>query len=175
MAYTTPKTWAVGEVVTASNMNTNVRDNVAWLHGPPTCRAYNSANISINNDTLTALTFNSERWDTDDIHSVLSNTGRLTCKTAGVYTIYGTVRFATNDVGQRAVQVRLNGTTFIGGDTRVDATSAGGTRLTAFIEYKLAATDYVELVVYQNSGGALNVVAEGNYSPEFGMTRIAAG
>ena len=37
-------------------------------------------------------------------------------------------------------------------------------------EYSLAVNDYVELVVYQSSGGALDVNAAANYSPEFGMT-----
>jgi hypothetical protein len=31
MAYTTPKTWSVGDVLTASDMNTYVRDNAAFL------------------------------------------------------------------------------------------------------------------------------------------------
>ena len=35
--------------------------------------------------------------------------------------------------------------------------------------YELAVNDYVELVVYQSSGGALNVVSSGNHSPEFMM------
>lgn len=31
MAWTTPKTWSVGEVVTAANMNLHLRDNVGFL------------------------------------------------------------------------------------------------------------------------------------------------
>lgn len=33
MAYTTPRTWVVAEIVTASLMNTHVRDNIAYLKG----------------------------------------------------------------------------------------------------------------------------------------------
>jgi len=33
MAWTTPKTWNVGEVLTASNMNSQLRDNMNFLHG----------------------------------------------------------------------------------------------------------------------------------------------
>lgn len=33
MAWTTPKTWAVREKVTAALMNTHLRDNLAWLRG----------------------------------------------------------------------------------------------------------------------------------------------
>lgn len=33
MAWTAPKTWSVGELVTATNMNTHVRDNLTYLKG----------------------------------------------------------------------------------------------------------------------------------------------
>lgn len=32
MAWTTPKTWTVGEVMTAANVNTHVRDNLGYLY-----------------------------------------------------------------------------------------------------------------------------------------------
>lgn len=35
MAWTSPKTWSVGEVLTASDMNTYVRDNLNALKAPP--------------------------------------------------------------------------------------------------------------------------------------------
>jgi hypothetical protein len=33
--WTTPTTWNVGQLVNASDMNTNVRDNIEWLKTPP--------------------------------------------------------------------------------------------------------------------------------------------
>lgn len=36
MAYTTPKTWASGDILTAADMNTYVRDNIGALYGTPT-------------------------------------------------------------------------------------------------------------------------------------------
>jgi hypothetical protein len=38
--------------------------------------------------------------------------------------------------------------------------------------YSLAVNDYVECVVWQTSGGGLNILANGNYSPEFSMVRV---
>lgn len=35
MAWTTPKTWATDELVTASNLNTHLRDNLNALKSPP--------------------------------------------------------------------------------------------------------------------------------------------
>lgn len=39
-------------------------------------------------------------------------------------------------------------------------------------DYRLTAGDYVEVIVFQSSGGALNVEAATNYSPEFWMTKL---
>jgi hypothetical protein len=135
-------------------------------------RVYNDANISINNDTTTTLTYNSERFDDDTIHSTASNTGRLTCVHAGTYLITANVCFAANATGCRMVLFLLNGATEIARH-RVSAASAGATVLSLTTTYKLAATDYVQCRGYQNSGGALNVEYQANYSPTFGMVRIA--
>jgi hypothetical protein len=42
--------------------------------------------------------------------------------------------------------------------------------LMAVTEYNLATSDYVEVLVYQNSGGALNVVYATQYTPAFSMS-----
>jgi hypothetical protein len=36
MAWTTPKTWNTGDLVTATDLNTHLRDNLDALKGPPT-------------------------------------------------------------------------------------------------------------------------------------------
>lgn len=137
-------------------------------------RAYNDASISVANTTWVALTFNSERFDTDGIHSTATNTGRLTCRTKGIYAISGTFDFAANGTGQRRTHIRLNGSTYIAGDT-----CEGNASLSAILnpstQYSLGVGDYVELMAYQNSGGALNVSNSGaNYfSPEFMMAKVA--
>jgi len=135
----------------------------------PSARVYNNAVIAVANNSNVTLTFNKERWDTDTIHDTSTNTGRLTCKTAGIYHIYGSVQFEANATGNRYLIIRLNGSTVIAslGHTEV---AAAVEDMSISTEYSLAVNDYVELVVYQNSGGALKVNAAANYSPEFGMT-----
>lgn len=134
-------------------------------------RVYNSANISIANATATLLTYDTERYDTDTIHSTSVNTGRLTCFTAGKYAIFAVVQWAANVTGRRSLQIRINGTTTIVNDSRMAVTDAGaGTVQAVATVYELAVGDYVESIVVQASGGALNVLAVGNVSPEFGMS-----
>jgi len=176
MAWTTPTTRSTGDLITAANWNTDLVDNLIHLHDNlPACRVYNSANISIADVTETALTFDSERYDTDGIHSVVSNTGRLTCATAGVYHIFVNFQFA-NGGSFQYVKFRLNGATVIAAARQAPDASATVNNIAKAMQlhtqYKLAATDYVEVLVYHNSGAARNIDALGNWSPEFGMIKV---
>jgi hypothetical protein len=167
-----PHTWTVGEYPTSANMN-GIRDAINFFVNAPSCRAYNSAALTVANNTFTQLTFNSERHDNDGIHSTVSNTGRLTCVTAGNYVIDGGIEWAAvNTTGVRQVGIRLNGTTWL----KIQQIPALNTvqQMSVETSYKLAATDWVELVALQTSGGNLNVNASGNYSPEFAMTWTSA-
>jgi hypothetical protein len=136
-------------------------------------RVYNSSNISVAHAALTALTFDSERYDTDSIHSTVSNTSRLTCQTDGKYLISANIHFASSAAGtSRAIIIELNGSgTYIAFDSRRPV-SGDATRLSISTIYDLSAGNYVQLIPYQDSSGSLNVLASGNYSPEFMMQRI---
>ena len=135
-------------------------------------RVYNSANISIPNATTTVLTFNTERYDTNNLHSTSSNTSRITFQSAGKYELSAVVRFAANGTGTRYIQFRLNGTTFIASESSGAVTSGDAVDLSISTLYNFAANDYVEVAVYQNSGGALNVVSGANYSPEYSTQKV---
>jgi hypothetical protein len=139
------------------------------------CRVYNSGNLTITTATLTALTFNSERYDTDGIHDTGSNTGRLTCQTAGKYHIFGHIQWAVDATGVRIIAIRLGGTTYLAISSQMTiATNVLDSACYQSIDtvYDLAASNYVELVVGHTKGSNLDIAAAGNFSPEFGMERI---
>jgi hypothetical protein len=142
--------------------------------GPAQARVTNSANISLTNNTVTALTFDTERWDTGNFHSTSSNTSRFTAPTAGLYEIGGCVRFAANATGQRNIRIRLNGTSDLAFVNIPTSSATAVTILTVSTLYQLSATDYVELVALQNSGGALNAELSADYSPEFWIVRLGS-
>lgn len=139
---------------------------------PVGARVYNSVNLTIPNATWTPLTFDSERFDEPDgdIHSTVAETSKLVCRIAGTYVFFGGVRWSSSDVGVRLCWIYLNGTTPIGFQNR---RPAGVEWLTISSIYKLAVGNWVELQVYQDTGGNLNVDANVAYSPEFAMVRIA--
>lgn len=142
--------------------------NVAHNQG---AQVYNSTDLTCTTAVDKLLTFDSERYDNDGIHSTSSNTSRLTCQTAGVYLISLNIAFASNSSGRRQGYIQLNGATLIAVDDRT-AVNGAATRLNITKIYSLSAGDYLEAYAYQNSGGNLNVSASGNYSPEFSMQRI---
>lgn len=138
----------------------------------PQARVFNSANIAITTGTVTALTFDSERYDNGSLHSTSANTSRLTAPITGLYMIGGHVRFAANATGTRQVLIRLNGATFLEPDSKANLGAGAAVDFTVTTAYQLVAGDYVELIVFQDSGGNLNVTAAGNLSPEFWMHRV---
>lgn len=138
----------------------------------PCARVYHSVAQSIADGVLTALAFDTERYDTDTIHDTVTNNTRLTCKTAGKYRITANVGFAANGTGARELTIRLNGTTRICSELRMGFATYENV-MHVSTEWNLAVNDYVEAYVYQNSGAALNVNASSAYSPEFMMTRVA--
>ena len=134
-------------------------------------RVNETAAQSISNNTLTVVTFSVERWDTDTIHSTVSNTGRLTATTAGKYVICGNLSMAANATGVRDMIIQLNGVTQIM-ESRLTNLANSAQYLEGCTLYNLAATNYVEMLIYQNSGGALNTSIDANNVPEFSMQKV---
>lgn len=169
MAFST-KTWNVGDVLTASDMNQYVRDAMLYLFTAIGARVNFTAGTSITNNTPTVFVFNNTRWANG---VTLTSTTKLPATVAGKYAIGAGIEWAGNASGSRYVQLRLNGTTTIA-MTEDDPSAASPLNQEVNTIYDLAVSDYIECIVYQNSGGALNVTAVSNYSPEFWMVRLGA-
>lgn len=137
------------------------------------CRVYNDANIATANGASYTLTFNSELYDTDTMHSTVSATDRITITTTGVYMVWANVTFAYDADGVRALYIYNNGTDIIG-RVQVDrvGNSYGSTIMQISAIYSLTAGDFLQLVAEQNSGGNLNVLTNARYSPDFAAQRI---
>lgn len=131
----------------------------------PRSRAYHNITQTIPNNTVTALAFNSERFDTDNMHDNVTSNGRLTCKTAGTYLLGATIQWAVNTTGTRQVSLRLNGTTVIASQ-RVGAFAVDDVHQALSTIYHLAVNDYIEVIVRQTSGVGLDVMTATQYSPE---------
>lgn len=141
----------------------------------PATRVYHNIGQTIPNATgatLTPLVFNTERYDSDTMHDMVANTGRITCKTTGFYALGIHLQWAVNSTGTRQVVLRLNGTTVIAAD-RQNAIAVDDVQQSLVTHYKLAVNDYIEVLVRQTSGTGLDVVNVNAYSPEFFATFLS--
>jgi len=137
------------------------------------CRVYNDANFSVPDNTPTAVTFNSERFDPFSMHSTTASTSRITIIRNGRYNIGGCVEFDGAAAGYRELSVRLNGTTYIVASNKLpNGAAVANDKMNVACDYEFVTGDYIELVAFQNSGGPLNALVTGNYSPEFWCCRI---
>lgn len=130
----------------------------------PYCDIFHSATQSATNATVLTVAMNSERIDNDGCHDNSTNNSRITIQTPGIYQISAQIGFAANTTGVRYAYINLNGSTTIGFATS-PALSTGGVNVPVSRPYRLGFGDYVQAQAYQNSGGALNVDQQNNYSP----------
>ena len=155
---------------TASTKKIRIDDfQSTWHVG---AKVFNSANISIADDTAVALTYDSEEYDTDGIHSTGTNTGRLTCVTAGYYIVIAIVRFETNTTGYRRLYIVNSATGAISTTTQGETSADIQCDLFCAATVYLNVGDYLTASVKHKATVALNVLNYSNASPYFMMHRI---
>jgi hypothetical protein len=115
---------------------------------------------SIANNTDVAVLFNNETFDTTAFHSTVTNTSRITIPAGkgGYYQFNANVTFASG-TGNRELNIFKNGTRVsygpFPGSSATSTASATSTVLAG------AVNDYFEVFVFQDSGGALNLLSDG--------------
>jgi hypothetical protein len=124
------------------------------------CSVYASSNQSINNATFTYLNFNSEEFDTDSFHDNSTNNSRITIPSgkSGKYLVVGNVHFSPNATGGRSFYLYKNGSADIFSIDIPTSSATYDTSQNFSLIRDLTAGDYLQLRVYQTSGGALDVV-----------------
>lgn len=139
--------WSTGEVLTAADLN-------AGIDNHPRCDLYQTTNLTITNQVITAVTWNSERYDTHSLHSTSSNTSRVTVPAgwAGVWLFTASVELSAGGAFDIILYLRKNGA-----NTDIFARQTGANEtfhsLTVAGMINLAVGDYVEVAVWQNVGG----------------------
>lgn len=137
---------------------------------PPACQAFSSVNIGITNDTLTAVSFNSENFDTHAMHSPSTNPTRITIPADGPYVVTFVFAFKEHLVGDRVGVIRRGGTEVLATVSKPTAGTSGPgdadleTGITIEIQDEFVAGNYVEGLVRQTSGTTLTLISE-SYSP----------
>lgn len=155
----TPPT--IYDEITPSSKWNQFRDAIRFLQDRPIAQLRQTAAQSLTSGAFTALTFDAEDID-DDVdgvggHSTSFETSRFTARYPGWYQVGGGPGFSTNGTGIRISYWAVNGATVNGSEVLVPTTSGfSHCHAARVIPVYLAANDFVELYVFQNSGGALN-------------------
>ena len=133
---------------------------------------YNSADQTIPPATYTAVVWNSEYYDTDAFHDNSTNTSRMTIPAgkAGKYSVYGLIQCDGGSTNSRSIQIYKNGAMY-----SVAATTPSGAYPSLQISgvLDLVATDYVEIYVFQSTGGSVTFYKTGG-TGIFNLTYLGA-
>lgn len=165
-AWVATRTWATDEIPTAAQANNYWRDGLDHVAKPCGAQAKRTASgFSIPGSTVTALELNAENWDTDAIHDNSTNPSRFTIPTDmdGHYLFTASVTFAFSAGGTiRYLMLYKNGSPIVTSpghllDAKVPFPAVWSVCLTGSREVSVAAGDYLEARVFQDSGGALDV------------------
>lgn len=156
-------TWVAATIVTAAQLNGQIRDAGNFWLVRPYCNVYNNAGLATTSGTLTLVPFDTELDDTDSMHSTVTNSSRIIAQTIGVYRLALSVDWPNNATGERRIMLRLNSGGSSGGGTFICIRDTAATNFAGTwtgpelnIPYRTANIgDYWEMFIQQNSGGAL--------------------
>lgn len=160
-------TAVVGNILTAAQWNSNVRDAINFLTGSPIFVGYQSAAQSIPNNAFTSVGLDTTAIDNYGGHSNTVNNSRYTAQIAGWYETIGQTSFASNATGNRASDITVNGGAPL---PRPESEFGTDTNASSATIFQIAAPvflnvgDFLELQALQSSGGALNTTT---FSPCF--------
>lgn len=144
-------------VINASGGVEELQSGDTLIASPVSARIYHDTTVSIADNTVTVLAFNQELWDTHAFHSGLVNNTRLTIPITGLYHVTFNARFAGHAATTtRQLLIRRNGIATFEAITRVASIAGDGSDFCLCVDVLLTAGDYLEFLVYQNSGAALN-------------------
>lgn len=153
-------------------------DLVEPLKDPPACRVTRSTTQSCADAVFTTISWNSERFDTNTMHDLATNTSRITFTTAGLYEVgFAGALAAGNDYIRAFAQLVKNGATTIVRGSQVATTTTVQPQISVSTVYKFLAADYVEVQVFQdntaNASRTLDKTDE--WTPEFWAVRLGSG
>lgn len=151
-----PYFWNVSDVASGALLNAQLYQALQFFLAPPRFQGYGSTNQTITSGiTFTSCNLDTEIIDSENGHSTTTNNSRYVVQVPGTYLCIASAGFAANSAGNRAVRVGVNG---VGAQAGQLAQGNAGANswygvVTAWVA--LAAGDYVECQVWQNSGASL--------------------
>jgi len=157
VTWTDPKTFTVGELLTAADLNTYVRDNLDFLYRKPIVTVRLTAAQAVASASNHTVQWDEAEWDyADTAMWDVGTPGSIVIDRPGIYEVLPSALWegTTDDSSKREVAVELNGTTRLTMDSRLSTSSPEGQ---AKIFTNLGTGDYLEIVVRHLSGAAIDL------------------
>ena len=109
MAWVPPDSWNVGEGPALHTKLNNIGTSLNWLFSAPACHVTRNVATTISNLVTTAILYNAEFYDSDNLHSTTVDPGRITFTRKGVW-YYGStnVEWQAHTIGLRLVQANVS-------------------------------------------------------------------
>ncbi len=160
MSFTTPHTFVVGEVVSASEMNRLSSNDLAFSAPPGASLVYTGTTSAFT--TSTTISFTGAERNSDSNWAITPNPTRLTINTAGHYVIFGeaSVPGVATASTAFAPELYVSGV-LLRSKVTVDASATNGDSRIESVQYErlMAVADYIELKV--RSLGAVSRTCNG--------------
>jgi hypothetical protein len=167
MSYTTPPTFVSGDILTAAELNV-LGDDIVYLYGVAQgvtfsgTKVRRAANQSISDSTDTSVSFDTETfdyggWYTSGTKVIVPSGAIPSGYTTIAVRVDAAAKFASNGTGKRRIQVFKNGSLVAGSSWTIGALSGDVTDVQLPATFTVVAADEITLIVYQTSGGALNI------------------
>jgi len=138
--------------------------------GAPAFNAYASSTTSIPNTTWTKISINTVTFDTNSNFN--TSTYRFTPTVAGYYQINGMAQLLSTSQAY-AIAIWKNGGA-VSQASGIGASGLNGSANTSVVIYLNGSTDYVELYMYQTSGGSINANGGSNVTALSGFLARSA-
>ena len=148
-----------GQVLTADTTVSPYKVKWASASSTPSFKGvytYIASDLTLNNNTSTAITYDTENFDTDGFHSNTTNKDRITIPAGlgGYYLVVVGAQWNSGSSGYRQITILKNNTTNV-----LIFDYPGFTVSNSYIGkstiVNLSAGDYINASGYQNSGGSL--------------------
>lgn len=166
MAWTTPRTWATGDLISATYMNTHVRDNDQYLYDNTItrvgCALKRNAAQSCGTATTVTISWDAETSDPQGFIAVTGTTCTVPANYAGLYVASAHMIWASDPGSSTALWLEWT----VGGTTYTTTTEEGsaarpGSGSTYYIGttgfMPLSASDTLLVKVRQSSGSSINI------------------